>query len=143
MSDLIDEHDFIGVYPQGYVDLMFRIEEHGISIEDSTADDVVFVENFRKIKSISPDTNMRFALGSSNGSALVHFLMGNFKEKIFTGVGTSVSGLIKDDGSGNQTVTIEASGNTYTIQQHHHIQLIAMFQRVMILLFHIAVEILK
>lgn len=120
IGDLVETHKFIGVYPQGYKDSEAkdsRGEQAGTSwnlgAEESTADDVIFVsEIISAIAYLSPDAAMRFAIGNSNGAALSNFLASN-GNKMFSGIGTTVSGLIETRVGGDTDVTIQASGNTY------------------------------
>jgi poly(3-hydroxybutyrate) depolymerase len=121
LGDLIDQYKFIGVYPKGYKDAQAKDDDGNaaqtswnLGTEISTADDVVFVNDvIKKLESITSDASKRFALGSSNGAALSHFLAANAKTKIFNGIGTLVSGLIKTTLEGNTAITIPVSGNTY------------------------------
>ena len=121
LGDLINEYKFIGIYPQGYADGEAK-EEDGtkaqtswnLGTEISTADDIVFVNDIiTRLGVISSDASKRFALGSSNGAALSNFLAANAKTKIFSGIGTLVSGLIKTTLEGNTAITIPVSGKTY------------------------------
>jgi poly(3-hydroxybutyrate) depolymerase len=121
LGDLINEYKFIGVYPKGYQDPEAK-DDHGnaaqtswnLGKETSTADDIVFVNDIiKKLEPISSDPSKRFALGSSNGAALSHFVAANAKTKIFNGIGTLVSGLIKTTLEEKTEITIPVSGNTY------------------------------
>jgi poly(3-hydroxybutyrate) depolymerase len=70
MQPLVDQGEFIGVYPQGYR------RSWNLGKEASTADDVAFVtEIIEKISDYEQiDTETLFAMGVSNGAALAHTL---------------------------------------------------------------------
>lgn len=121
LAPIIEQHKFIGVYPEGYRDPEAK-DKRGrpsrtswnLGEEESTADDILFIENlFKKSKYLIPKVSMRFAIGSSNGAGFLNFLVSNSKEKIFSGIGTTVSGLIKSDLKGRKKVTMPVSGKTY------------------------------
>lgn len=115
MSDIIDEGQFVGIYPQGYKDTeVTEAASWNLGKEKSTADDFLFFKKIlEKISDLSPSAEKRFSIGISNGAALTNFLVANSEEKLFAGIGTGVSGLIYKDVDGNEKVTLDVSGKTY------------------------------
>lgn len=118
LGDLADKHEFIGVYPQGYVDRSLNRPQTSwnLGLEESTADDVEFVADILAtdvILHLSPDASMRYGLGNSNGAAMISFLAANAKEPLFSGIGMTVSGLIKSE-DGATTTTNPVNGKTYS-----------------------------
>lgn len=69
-QDLINDHQFIGIYPQGYKN------SWNLGQERSNADDVEFIEIIMEylVEYNNIDINKVFAIGTSNGSALVNEL---------------------------------------------------------------------
>jgi len=87
-QDLVDDHQFIGVYPQGYK------RSWNLGKESSNADDVEFsrmimakVSEYENV-----DLDKVFAIGTSNGSALVNEL--GIKVDFLRGIGPIASQLL-------------------------------------------------
>ena len=89
LSKFINDGEFIGVYPQGYN------RAWNIGVEDTNADDVEFVnmivERLKKYPSF--DLNRLYAIGYSNGSALVNKL--GMETNHFRAIAACASQLIK------------------------------------------------
>lgn len=89
-KNMIDNHEFIGVYPQGYK------KSWNLGQERSNADDIEFVEmimdNLLGYDNI--DFDKVFAIGTSNGSALVNEL--GIKVDFFRGIAPIASQLNKN-----------------------------------------------
>ena len=87
-QDLVDDHQFIGVYPQGYK------RSWNLGKESSNADDVEFskmiMAKLSEYENI--DIERVFAIGTSNGSALVNEL--GIKVDFLRGIGPIASQLL-------------------------------------------------
>ena len=87
-QDLVDDHQFIGIYPQGYK------RSWNLGKENSNADDVEFsrmiISKVSEYENI--DLNKVFAIGASNGSALVNEL--GIKVDFLRGIGPIASQLL-------------------------------------------------
>ncbi len=90
LEDLVKNHQFIGVYPQGYKN------SWNLGQEQSKANDVEFtdmiVEELNKYSNL--DMNKIFAIGYSNGSAMVNEL--GIKTNYLTGIAPLASQLLEN-----------------------------------------------
>ena len=97
LKEFTDSGDFIGVYPQGY------LESWNLGTEPSNADDVDFIKKI--IRELyyydNIDTTRIFAIGASNGAGMVNLL--GSKTSYFKGLAPIASQLITSIDVTNQT----------------------------------------
>ena len=88
LSDFVRDGEFVGIYPQGYK------RSWNLGEEESDADDIEFVNMIvEKLKRYSNlDIDNMFAIGTSNGSAMVNEL--GIKTDHFNGIATLSSQLL-------------------------------------------------
>ena len=88
LSELINNGEFIGIYPEGYK------RSWNLGVEDSNADDIEFISMIvEKLKNYTNlDTENMFAIGASNGSAMVNEL--GIKTNFFKGIAPLASQLL-------------------------------------------------
>ena len=97
LKEFTDSGDFIGVYPQGY------LESWNLGTEPSNADDVDFIKKIiRELYNYDNiDTTRIFAIGASNGAGMVNLL--GSKTNYFKGLAPIASQLITSIDVTNQT----------------------------------------
>ena len=97
LSNLVNAEEFIGVYPQGYK------KSWNLGEERSDADDVEFVnmiiEKLKEYRNL--DTENIFAIGTSNGAAMVNEL--GLKTNFFKGIAPLSSQLLTRQNPSNTT----------------------------------------
>ena len=97
LEDLVNNHQFIGVYPQGYK------KSWNLGQEESNADDIEFIdmiiEELNKYSIL--DMNKKFAIGYSNGSAMVNEL--GIKRNYLEGIAPLASQLLENQIPNNST----------------------------------------
>mgnify|MGYP006103771991 CR=1 FL=1 len=97
LEDLVNNHQFIGVYPQGYR------KSWNLGQEQSNADDVEFTDMIinELSKYSNLDINRKFAIGFSNGSAMVNEL--GIKRSYLKGIAPLASQLLESQIPNNST----------------------------------------
>ena len=97
LDDLVNNHQFIGIYPQGYK------RSWNLGQEQSKADDVEFtdmiIEELNKYSNL--DMDKKFAIGYSNGSAMVNKL--GIKRSYLKGIAPLASQLLESQIPNNST----------------------------------------